>query len=70
MEDSKILDLYKKGFSINYIVNEIYREEKIRNCFCYYNTEGKKVLVLPDNMTKEKIRNKVYNTLYNFILKK
>lgn len=36
MDEGKIIDLYEKGFSINYIIDDVYYKEKGQN-YSFYN---------------------------------
>lgn len=66
MCESRIISLYEKGFSINYIIDDIYYREKTKN-YSFYNLGNKKVLICTNDNTKMKVRGEVYKILYNYI---
>lgn len=66
MDSRDVVDLYKKGFSIDYIVNEFYRSKKVEN-YSFYNFNDKKVLICFKDTTKAACKGEVYKILYEYI---
>ena len=66
MDESKIINLYEKGFSINYIIDEMYYRKKGQN-YSFYNFGNRKVLICTNNISKAQVRGEVYKILYNYI---
>lgn len=66
MYESRIVSLFKKGFSIDYIIDDIYYKEKAKN-YSFYNFGNRKVMICTNNITETKIRGEVYKILYNYI---
>lgn len=66
MDEGRIINLYEKGFSIKYIIDDVYYREKGQN-YSFYNFGNRKVLIFTNNITKTKIRGEVYKILYNYI---
>lgn len=66
MDESRIISLYEKGFSINYIVDEVYCRRKAQN-YSFYNFGNRKILICTNDISKAKIRGEVYKILYNYI---
>lgn len=64
--DSKdVIDLYKQGYSIDYIINKFYRLEKRENKVI--NLKMRKIIMITNNVTKENMRTKIYNILYGYL---
>lgn len=64
--DSKdVIDLYKRGYSIDYIINKFYRLEKQENKVI--NLNMRKIIMITNNVTKENMRTKIYNILYGYV---
>lgn len=67
MSDKEIISLYKKGYSLNYIVNRYYyikiKENKI------INLGMKKIILVTNDFTKKQAKEKVYKVIYNFVKK-
>lgn len=66
MDSKDVVYLYKKGHSVNYIVNEFYRSKRKDN-YSFYNFNNKKVLICFKEITKTQCRGEVYKILYNYI---
>lgn len=66
MDSRDVIGLYEKGYSIDYIVNELYRSKKKEN-YSFYNYNNKKVLICFKDITKGQCRGEVYKILYNYI---
>lgn len=66
MNEKKIIDLYEKGFSINYIIDDVYCRKKAQN-YSFYNFGNRKVLICTNNISKAQCRGEVYKILYNYI---
>ena len=66
MDESRIISLYEKGFSINYIIDEVYCRRKAQN-YSFYNLGKSRILICSTDITKTKIRGEVYKILYNYI---
>lgn len=66
MDEERILELYEKGFNVDYIINDIYYRNKAQN-YSFYNFGNRKVLICTNNVTKAKIRGEVFKILYNYI---
>lgn len=66
MDSNEIIVLYKKGHSIEYIINEYYKKKKkdtikIINC-----PNGRKIIV-SNNITKKGCKGEVYQILYKYV---
>lgn len=68
MDSSEIVVLYKKGYSIEYIINEYYQKKK-RGTIKIINCPNGRKIILNENITKEKCKGEVYQILYNHIKK-
>lgn len=68
MNKSEIIELYKKGYSIDYIINNYYRSKKQDTKVI--NAQMKKIILITDDFTKEQARSEVYKTIYNIIIKR
>lgn len=67
MCDKDIVDLYKKGYSVDFIINKYYSSKRVDNKII--NTQMKKIIVVTNDFTKKNSREHVYKTLYNFAMK-
>lgn len=68
MDSKEVLNLYNKGYSIGYIINEFYKEKK-RGTIRIINCPDGRKIILNENITKEGCKGEVYKILYNHIKK-
>lgn len=64
MDSRDVIELYEKGFSIDYIINEFYRSKKKDN-YSFYNFDNRKVLICFNTVKKKECKGEVYKILYN-----
>lgn len=67
MEKEQIIEMYNKGYSIESIINMYYRERKKETVNYIRCSNGRKIIIT-DNVTKEKIRQEVYQIIYKNLL--
>lgn len=65
MDEERIIELYEKGFSIKYIIDEEYLRKKVKN-YSFYNFGNRKVLICTNNITKAQVIGEVYKILYEY----
>ena len=61
--ENKIVELYKRGFSIDYIINYIYKLEN-RNSVSVSRINNKYIIDDSKYVSKDKIRSVTYTTIY------
>lgn len=59
-----IIDMYNKGYSINCIVNEVFRRSNYGNKI--YNNYANRIIVLRPYVKKEDVRGRVYSVIYDY----
>lgn len=62
-----IIKLYKRGYSLEFIINEYYRSKKAEDKIV--NLKMKKLIIITNNFTKKEAREKVYKIIYGFLQK-
>lgn len=67
MSDKEIISLYKKGYSLNNIVNRYYYIKRKENKII--NLGMKKIILVTNDFTKKQAKEKVYKVIYNFVKK-
>lgn len=67
MSDKEIISLYKKGYSLNNIVNRYYCIKRKENKII--NLGMKKIILVTNDFTKKQAKEKVYKVIYNFVKK-
>lgn len=68
MSDNEIVDLYKEGYSIDYIINQLYYEKKRENKII--NLEMKKIILITNDYSKRNAKEEVYKIIYEFVKNK
>lgn len=68
MDKNKIIKLYKNGYSLEYIINQLYYERKRENKVI--NLEMKKIILITNNYTKKNAKEEVYKMIYEFVKNK
>lgn len=66
MDSSEVIVLYKKGHSIEYIINEYYNKKK-KGTIRIINCPNGRKIIMNDNITKEGCKGEVYQILYKHI---
>lgn len=64
MNDKDVVKMYKKGYSIDFIVDRFYRDFKRETKVI--NARHKKIILIENDINKGKIRHSVYEILYKF----
>lgn len=67
MNKETIIKMYNQGYSIKYIIDMYYREEK-RDTIKYIKSQNWKKIIITDNVTKEEIGKEVYKIIYENLL--
>lgn len=67
MSDNEIVDLYKEGYSIDYIINRVYYSVKRENKVI--NLKMKKIILITNNFTRINAKEKVYKVIYDYVKK-
>lgn len=65
MDKSRIIKLYEDGYSLEYIINQLYYERKRENKII--NLEMKKIILITNDYTKKNAREEVYKIIYEFV---
>ena len=65
MTSDNIVDLYKQGYSIDYIVNKYYHSKQNDNKIL--NLRTKKIILIENHTKKSDIRGEVYRIIYSKI---
>ena len=68
MDRNRIIKLYKEGYSLEYIINQLYYERKRENKVI--NLEMKKIIILTNDYTKKNAKEEVYKIIYEFVKNK
>lgn len=68
MDRDRIIKLYKKGYSLEYIINQLYYERKRENKVI--NLEMKKIILITNDYTKKNAKEEVYKIIYEFVKNK
>ena len=68
MDRDRIIKLYKKGYSLEYIINQLYYERKRENKVI--NLEIKKIILITNDYTKKNAKEEVYKIIYEFVKNK
>lgn len=65
MDKNRIIKLYEEGYSLEYIINQLYYERKIENKVI--NLEMKKIILITNDYTKKNAKEEVYKIIYEFV---
>lgn len=68
MENVQIIELYKKGYSIDYIINEYYKSQVESNKFI--NLQTRRIILIEKHVNKRDVRGEVYKIIYSYLSKK
>jgi|GEM_PF-4420637 hypothetical protein len=68
MDRNRIIKLYKEGYSLEYIINQLYYERKRENKII--NLEMKKIILITNDYTKKNAKEEVYKIIYEFVKNK
>lgn len=68
MDKNRIIKLYKNGYSLEYIINQLYYEKKRENKVI--NLEMKKIILITNDYTKKNAKEEVYKIIYEFVKNK
>ena len=62
MDRIDVLNMYKKGYSIEYIINKFYNTEKAKNKLI--NTTNKKIIIINTPIKRSEVKGQVYRIIY------
>lgn len=68
MDKNRIIKLYEDGYSLEYIINQLYYERKKENKII--NLEMKKIILITNDYTKKNAKEEVYKIIYEFVKNK
>ncbi len=68
MDKNRIIKLYEDGYSLEYIINQLYYERKRKNKII--NLEMKKIILITNDYTKKNAKEEVYKIIYEFVKNK
>jgi len=68
MDKNRIIKLYEDGYSLEYIINQLYYERKRENKVI--NLEMKKIILITNDYTKKNAKEEVYKIIYEFVKNK
>lgn len=68
MDRNRIIKLYEEGYSLEYIINQLYYERKRENKVI--NLEMKKIILITNDYTKKNAKEEVYKIIYEFVKNK
>lgn len=68
MDKNGIIKLYEDGYSLEYIINQLYYERKRKNKII--NLEMKKIILITNDYTKKNAKEDVYKIIYEFVKNK
>ncbi len=68
MNKNRIIKLYEDGYSLEYIINQLYYERKRENKII--NLEMKKIILITNDYTKKNAKEEVYKIIYEFVKNK
>lgn len=68
MDKNRIIKLYENGYSLEYIINQLYYERKRENKVI--NLEMKKIILITNDYTKKNAKEEVYKIIYEFVKNK
>lgn len=68
MDKNRIIKLYENGYSLEYIINQLYYERKRENKII--NLEMKKIILITNDYTKKNAKEEVYKIIYEFVKNK
>lgn len=68
MDKNRIIKLYENGYSLEYIINQLYYEKKRENKVI--NLEMKKNILITNDYTKKNAKEEVYKIIYEFVKNK
>lgn len=68
MDKNRIIKLYENGYSLEYIINQLYYEKKRENKVI--NLEMKKIILITNDYTKKNAKEEVYKIIYEFVKNK
>ncbi len=68
MNKNRIIKLYENGYSLEYIINQLYYEKKRENKVI--NLEMKKIILITNDYTKKNAKEEVYKIIYEFVKNK
>ena len=68
MDKNKIIELYNEGYSLEYIINQLYYEKRRENKII--NLEMKKIILITNDYSKKNAKEEVYKIIYEFVKNK
>lgn len=68
MDRDRIIKLYEEGYSLEYIINQLYYERKRENKVI--NLEMEKIILITNDYTKKNAKEEVYKIIYEFVKNK
>ena len=68
MDKGRIIKLYEEGYSLKYIINQLYYERKKENRVI--NLKMKKIILITNDYTKKNAKEEVYKIIYEFVKNK
>lgn len=68
MDKNRIIKLYENGYSLEYIINQLYYERKRENKVI--NLEMKKIILITNDYTKKNAKEELYKIIYEFVKNK
>lgn len=68
MDKNRIIKLYENGYSLEYIIDQLYYEKKRENKVI--NLEMKKIILITNDYTKKNAKEEVYKIIYEFVKNK
>ncbi len=68
MDRNRIIKLYEDGYSLEYIINQLYYERKRENKVI--NLKMKKIILITNDYTKKNAKEEVYKIIYEFVKNK
>lgn len=68
MDKNKIIELYNEGYSLEYIINQLYYEKRRENKII--NLEMKKIILITNDYLKRNAKEEVYKIIYEFVKNK
>lgn len=68
MDKNKIIELYNDGYSLEYIINQLYYEKRRENKII--NLEMKKNILITNDYSKRNAKEEVYKIIYEFVKNK
>lgn len=68
MDKDRIIKLYEEGYSLEYIINQLYYKRKRENKVI--NLKMKKIILITNDYTKKNAKEEVYKVIYEFVKNK